>query len=119
MNSIETLPFFARLEWFAKTISERIEAKWKQDGMTYNSAPRVMVESIGQRYIKLARFEQTPHLTGPYKASSVYCFVDKTNGDLLKGSWKAPVAKGVRGNLNDSDADLMKKFTTYGPAYLR
>ena len=108
-----------RLEWFGKAISDKIAAQWKADGMTYNTPSRVMVESVGSRYIKLGRFEQIPHLTGPFKCTSVYCFVDRTNGDLLKGAWKAPVKNGVRGNLNDADADLMKKFTVYGPAYLR
>jgi hypothetical protein len=36
---------------------------------------------------------------------------------LLKGTWKAPVAKGVRGNVKD--ANVLTKFTEYGPAYLR
>ena len=37
-------------------------------------------------------------------------------GDLLKGTWKAPVAGAVRGNLKD--ADLLKKFDIHGPCYL-
>jgi hypothetical protein len=36
---------------------------------------------------------------------------------LLKGTWKAPVAKGVRGNVKD--ANVLTKFTEHGPAYLR
>ena len=120
MDSIETLPFFDQLNKFGLAVSEMIARKWKDAAFTHNAAPRVMVESVGKRYIKLARFEQVPAHSGNYKSTSVYCFVDKTNGDLLKGSWKAPVANGVRGNLvNDSMDVLLKKFTEYGPAYLR
>ena len=47
---------------------------------------------------------------------SVYCFVDRTNGDILKAaSWKAP-AKHARGNIYD--ADPLKGVGPYGAAYL-
>lgn len=50
--------------------------------------------------------------------TSVWCFVDKTNGDVLKpASWKAP-AKHARGNIFDEHNGL-KYLTPYGPAYLR
>jgi hypothetical protein len=50
--------------------------------------------------------------------SSVYCFIDTTNGDILKGSWKAPVKNGVRGSIyaGDHGAD---RVTHHGCAYLR
>jgi hypothetical protein len=40
-----------------------------------------------------------------------------TSGDLLKGSWKAPVANGVRGNVKETN--VLDKFTEHGPKYLR
>ena len=47
----------------------------------------------------------------------VYCFVDRTNGDILKSaSWKAP-AKGARGNIYA--ADPLAGVGMYGAAYLR
>lgn len=51
------------------------------------------------------------------KTRSLYCFVDLTNGDLLKGSWKAPVKNGKRGNL--FDRSTWANFNHYGPNYLR
>jgi len=37
---------------------------------------------------------------------SVYCFVDKTNGDVLKAAgWKTP-AKGKRSSIYDADSGL-------------
>lgn len=50
--------------------------------------------------------------------TGVHCFVDKTNGDVLKAaSWNAP-AKHARGNIyNEKNGlDLMG---AHGPAYLR
>lgn len=36
--------------------------------------------------------------------NSVHCFIDKTNGDILKAaSWKAPQKNGVRGNLKNEN----------------
>lgn len=60
----------------------------------------------GQRYVKVIR------------GTGVHCFVDKTNGDVLKAaSWKAP-AKHARGNIYDAKNGL-GWMGEYGPAYLR
>lgn len=46
---------------------------------------------------------------------SVFCFVDLSNGDILKAAgWKAP-AKHARGNI----ANGATQVGPYGPAYLR
>lgn len=48
----------------------------------------------GQRYIRIVA--ETPG------QRSSWCFVDTTNGDVLKcDGWKRP-AKGARGNINDA-----------------
>lgn len=60
--------------------------------------------NIGKRYLKVVR------------GGSVHCFVDTTNGDVLKAAgWNAP-AKGVRGNLFDNNNGL-GRMGEYGPAY--
>lgn len=46
----------------------------------------------------------------------IHTFIDLSNGDILKGSWKAPVKNGVRGNIF---RDYAKAITQYGAAYLR
>ena len=62
--------------------------------------------SDGNRYVKVIR------------GSGVHCFVDKTNGDVLKpASWKAP-AKHARGNIFDVKNGL-DWMGPHGPAYLR
>lgn len=81
------------------------------------STTKLVMSEPGPRYIRLVREDWFPGQDKP-TSRSVYCFVDKTNGDLLKGDWKAPVKKGVRGNLNDADYGL-SKFGQFGPLYLR
>ena len=64
----------------------------------------------GPRYLRVVREESS--------SRSVYCFIDKTNGDVLKAAgWKAP-AKGARSNINDADFGL-SGVTQYGGRYLR
>ncbi len=67
----------------------------------------------GQRYIRVVKSSRESKLS-----RSVYCFIDKTNGDVLKAaSWKAP-AKGARGNVFNTDNGL-GGVTAYGGKYNR
>ena len=74
----------------------------------------------GKRYISVwakekARDGQT--WLRPDSRGRIYCFVDKTNGDILKpASWKAP-AKHARGNVHDENP--VARCTHYGPEYLK
>lgn len=78
-----------------------IEADW---------VVRAQFDKKIKRYVRLVHSEYG-------KDRSVYCFVDTTNGDLLKGSWKAPVKNGVRGNIFDKET--YSNFNHYGPKYLK
>ena len=102
---------------FINGVNDLIKEYWTKNQFDFNDPPVVMVENVGRRYAKLAVFEKTPHKTGPLVANRVYCFYDLTNGDLLKGQWKAPVANGVRGNVNEPN--VLDKFDWHGPKYLR
>jgi hypothetical protein len=74
--------------------------------------PDEISSKLGKRYAKIIR-RQVGSL-----GSSVHCFVDMTNGDVLKAAgWKAP-AKHARGNIFDEHHGL-KNMNEYGPAYLR
>lgn len=65
----------------------------------------------GKRYIRIVRKDCNRLLQG----GSAHCFIDKTNGDILKSaSWKAP-AKGARGNIFNG----AKGMTSYGAEYRR
>ncbi len=62
--------------------------------------------STGSRYIRIDR------------EHSVHCFVDRTNGDVLKpATYKSP-AKHARGNIFD-ESNGLSRMTEFGPAYLR
>jgi len=80
----------------------------------YDKVPSLAAEKLvisqGSRYIKISRI-------GP-SVNSVWSFVDRTNGDVLKpATWRAP-AKHARGNIFDQSGG-MASMTSFGPAYLR
>ena len=112
---IEKLKKDMPLTDFIRGVNKKISDYWIRMNFTHSEAPLVMVHSVGKRYAKLAQFRMNC-ITRKLEAESVYCFYDFNNGDLLKGSWKAPVANGVRGNVKDSN--VLDRFTEHGPAYL-
>ncbi len=73
----------------------------------------VLTMHKGRRYIK---FIVTTD--GGKGQRSVWAFIDRTNGDILKpATWNAP-AKHARGNVFDSDFGLQHTSWT-GPNYLK
>lgn len=67
----------------------------------------------GRRYDKIVKAD----MHRPDNPShSVYGFIDKTNGNILKAeSWRKP-AKNPRGNIYEDDRMLF--MSAYGPAYM-
>jgi len=64
---------------------------------------------FGRKYAKLVKNNGEQRFA--------YCFVNMTNGDILKAaSWKAP-AKHARGNINDG-SNGMDAVTVHGARYL-
>jgi hypothetical protein len=116
-DAIEALKNDMPLTDFIRGVNKKINDYWVRNNFTFNEPPLVMVDNVGKRYAKLAVCKKNPPFTGPLVAESVYCFYDIANGDLLKGTWKAPVANGVRGNVKESN--VLDKFTEHGPKYLR
>ncbi len=52
----------------------------------------------GQKYARI--------IVNAHGSRSVYCFIDLSNGDILKAdSWKKP-AKGKRGSIWNADCDV-------------
>lgn len=77
-----------------------------------NLEPEVLSVEMGNRYARIVTKAQTG------RSRSVYCFVDRTNGDILKAaSWKAP-AKGARGSVFAPDFGR-SCITPYGAVYKR
>jgi hypothetical protein len=68
--------------------------------------------TVGKRYVRVHTCD------AEMKPQSAYCFVDRTNGDVLKpAGWKTP-AKHARGNIFAEDNGL-SRMGPYGPEYLR
>jgi hypothetical protein len=95
----------ARIRYFAFQIEDLNQKEFPN-----TSFPTQVSYEVGRRYVRVVKFN------GCQK--SVHCFVDSTNGDILKGSWKAPVANGVRGNIYADDHGL-SCVDWHGPKYLR
>jgi len=102
---------------FIGGVNKMLQNYWANHKFTHNDPPTAMISNVGRRYAKIAVYAKRPAHTGPYVPERVYCFYDKTNGDLLKGTWKAPVANGVRGNVSESN--VLDKFNWHGPKGLR
>lgn len=83
---------------------------------TFPTNPRDVFElTYGKRYIKVVR--GLP-VGDKIEHRSVWGFVDRTNGDVLKAAgWSKP-AKHARGNIFDEHNGL-SMVGPYGPAYLR
>lgn len=75
--------------------------------------PSVLEMTDGRRYVRIDSI-----VDNGAGQRSVWAFIDKFTGDVLKpATYKAP-AKHARGNLFDSDGGV-SKLTPYGPAYLK
>lgn len=88
MNDTNPNSFDASLKDFLSYAFDVIEAYYEKSYPNLK-ATAFRVEA-GRRYVRVIR------------ENSAYCFVDLTNGDILKpASWKAP-AKHARGNIYNS-----------------
>jgi hypothetical protein len=78
--------------------------------------PTVRFETdVGPRYIRVVRVEPDSYRG---ERRTMHCFVDRNNGEVLKGSWKSPRhTQQSRGNIFDANNGL-GSMSEYGPAYL-
>lgn len=106
----ETVPFEEAFENFLFVVKEKVATYYAEKFPTL--IPDTIDYKAGRRYIKIIKNR------GGSGGRSVYCFVDKTNGDILKAaSWKAP-AKHARGNIFDEDWGA-SSVNEHGANYLR
>ena len=89
MNSVRD-----QLDIFVTMLEEYVNKLRSQNKLPDN---KITID-FGRRYARLVN-------SAPSR--SVYCFVDLTNGDILKsGGWQAPAPRGKRGNIFDADGGL-------------
>lgn len=80
------------------------------DSLTEPGYYRIGFESLKKNY-------RIFHDYGQGAGRSLHCFVDKETGDVYKGSWKAVVKNGRRGNI--FEPDISRFMDRYGTRYLR
>lgn len=103
----EPVGFDEALDRFVRKAQEILDAHRAR--LYPNNSREVLTLDPGRRYVRIVRSDAGAH------SRSVHCFVDRTNGDILKAaSWKAP-AKGARGNIFSSDAG--RAVTPTGAVY--
>lgn len=104
MNEM-TDEFKAAFTLFLLGAQEIMRKHWEIQGYIHVPVP-ILTAEIGKRYVKVIR------------ENSVHCFVDLTNGDVLKAaSFKMP-AKHARGNIFNDDHGV-GAMSPYGANYLR
>jgi hypothetical protein len=70
---------------------------------------------VGPRYIRVVRV----YNYGDHDHRTLHCFVDRTNGEILRGGWKQPRhTQKSRGNIFDANNGL-GSMGKHGAAYLR
>jgi hypothetical protein len=105
-----------KLESFVAGCQDKIDADRNEH---FPNIPRIGLRvASGRRYSKLITTEARGEgVSQKFIDSSVFAFIDKTSGDVLKAaSWASP-AKHARGNIFD-EFNGLKYVTAYGPVYL-
>jgi hypothetical protein len=89
--------FDEKLASFVDGCQEICDQYMERNG--FNWKMQITADQVaGSRYVRVVSMD--------HGSRSCHCFVDKTNGDVLKSAgWKAPAA-GARGNIFDSKNGL-------------
>lgn len=95
---------------FIALCQEKINAHYTEH-LTNLTPPILTASTRGKKYVRIVKTETFT------SGRSVYCFIAKSDGAILKAaSWKAP-AKHARGCIYNSDPTF--GTTVYGASYLR
>jgi hypothetical protein len=113
---MNTKSFDDALTDFINAIQARDDARMQKDFAILcvnGRANKFYADPNGRKYIRIVREDVKPGAQG----RSVHCFVDASNGDILKADgWKKP-AKHARGNI--FNANPLEGMDDYGAKYLR
>ena len=103
-----------RLDDYIEKVQQMQDDYFKVNNFTFSEPPTVVCE-MKTKYAKIIKVD------GLNGSSSVHSFVDLSNGNILKGNWKAPIRtkKGlaIRGNI--FAPDVSRYVNEHGPHYLR
>jgi len=102
--------FDKALKAFLKGAQQIIDDDFKRNYP--NLKPNILSAKSGSKNVKIISTAQSG------SSRSVWAFIDKATGDILKpATWKAP-AKHARGNIFDQ-YNGTRSVTAYGPGYLQ
>lgn len=106
--------FEAALNGFLTTAQVKVDAAYAD-----STTQTVKLEAeVGPKYIRIVS-KGTHTRSGEVTSRSAYCFIDRTNGNVLKSAgWKGPEKRNPRSNIFASDFGA-SGVTGYGTTYLR
>lgn len=118
----------ARINEFVAKLQALYDAYWvERDYIKHRPSPLIGLE-FGVKNVRVTTTDREfvngqPEVStygGRPTSRSVYCFIDLSNGDILKAAgWKAP-AKGARGNIFNDNCDVGTRADVYGSGlYIR
>jgi hypothetical protein len=97
------------LKSFVEKVNAMVREHHQREGYTL-PPPTIAIDPRGKKYTRIVECDAG----GP---RSVWCFVEKATGNILKAEgWKRP-AKHARGNIYD--ANPLAGVDVHGPLYLR
>lgn len=106
---LDSNTFFLALDAFVAVAQDQINQYYAR--AYKNLTPPTLSYEDAPKYIRIVR--------GGDGQRSVHCFIRKTDGAILKGSWKAPEPKKIiRGNIFNADHGL-SGVTPHGAVYVR
>ena len=112
--TIEKSEMIRRVLTFTQKCEELVQTHFMERGYKH-STPYIKAR-FGRRYAKLVEHE-IQKSDGEARRVRVYCFIDMTNGNILKAAtWNAP-AKHARGSIMKEDFG-MSVMTPYGAPYM-
>jgi hypothetical protein len=108
----------SRIELFVSKVQAYSDAYMVRMGFTRILRPIIGIVP-GRKSVKIVREEFDAN--GVKVSGSVYCFIDKSTGDILRAaSYKAPAPNGKRGNIfQDDECGVGTACNEYGCVNLR
>ena len=101
-------------------VKEHCDRSWAMSGKTKPEnfpVPEIASQTL-TKYVRIIKQERNPASGNVLEHGGVFCFIDISNGDILKAAgFKAP-AKGKRGSIYAEDHGR-SAITPYGAVYRR
>lgn len=105
---VSTHAYDAARELFRATLENALNVHRTKN---FNRLPPIRVTVVRGR--KFDRVE-----TSDGASRSIYCFINRTSGGLLKGNWKKVEDHRERGNIFNGEADILRGCNPYGLDYM-